>query len=182
MSVYEIDPLCDSRWPSILEHHPRASVFHNRAWLQALKVAYGYEPVAYTTTRPGESLANGWVFRRVRSWLTGRRLVSLPFSDHCSPLVQNSEDLSEITQALTLQWKKNHWRYIECRLESQQERPEEFGESDDFCLHKLDLRPSLNELFRNLHKGSTQRKINRAAREGIAYDEGCSRNTPGCIL
>jgi lipid II:glycine glycyltransferase (peptidoglycan interpeptide bridge formation enzyme) len=174
MSIYEIDPLCDSRWPEFIEQHPRASVFHTCAWLQALKSTYGYEPVAYTTTRPGESLANGWVFCRVRSWLTGRRLVSLPFSDHCNPLVQNSNDLSEITKALTFQWKKSQWRYIECRLASQQEIPEKFGQADEFCLHKLDLQPSLDELFRNLHKNSTQRKINRAAREQIAYEEGCS--------
>ena len=174
MSVHEIDPLCDSRWPEFIEQHPQASVFHTRAWLQALKFTYGYEPVAYTTTRPREPLANGWVFCRVRSWLTGRRLVSLPFSDHCNPMIQNPEDLRAITQAIKLQWKKNQWRYIECRLTSWQESPEEFGQSEEFCLHKLDLRPSLDALFRNLHKNSTQRKINRARREQIAYEEGSS--------
>ena len=32
-------------------------------------------------------------FAEMKSWLTGRRLVSLPFSDHCEPLVDSEEDL-----------------------------------------------------------------------------------------
>ena len=38
--------------------------------------------IAFTTSRPNQELKNALVFAAVRSWLTGRRLVSLPFSDH----------------------------------------------------------------------------------------------------
>ena len=94
MGVYEIDPLCDPRWPEFLQNNPRASVFHTPGWLRALKRTYGYEPVVYTTTPATVELTNGWVFCRVFSWLTGRRLVSLPFSDHCEPLVDKPEHLA----------------------------------------------------------------------------------------
>src|SRR3954454_9332018 len=93
MSVYEIDPLTDDRWPDLLERHSRASVFHTRSWLQTLRRTYNYEPVVYTTAAPETPLANGWVFCRIQSWLTGRRLVSLPFSDHCDSLVNNDSEL-----------------------------------------------------------------------------------------
>jgi hypothetical protein len=36
------------------------------------------------------------VFCRVRSWLTGRRSISLPFSDHCEPLVESHEALAGV--------------------------------------------------------------------------------------
>src|SRR5205085_3632500 len=81
--VYHVDPLKDPRWPRFLEGHPRASVFHSPAWLNALFKTYGYKSIVYTTCRPDEELRNGVVLCRVESWLTGRRLVSLPFSDHC---------------------------------------------------------------------------------------------------
>ena len=84
---YEIDPLRDERWASLVESHPHASVFHSNNWLKALRSVYGYEPVVMTTCPPGARLTNGLVFCRVNSWLTGRRLVSLPFSDHCEPLI-----------------------------------------------------------------------------------------------
>ena len=83
--VFVLDPLTDSRWDDLLDRHPRASVFHSRGWLEALKRTYGYEPIVLTTTGQGP-LANGLVLCRVRTWLS-RRLVSLPFSDHCDPLV-----------------------------------------------------------------------------------------------
>jgi lipid II:glycine glycyltransferase (peptidoglycan interpeptide bridge formation enzyme) len=41
-------------------------------------------------------------------------------------------------------------------------------------LHGLDLRPSLEELFRNFHKDCVQRKIRRAEREGLVYESGNS--------
>ena len=87
MTVYTLDPLRDSRWSELVERHPHASVFHTAAWLQSLQRTYGYQPIAFTTSAPGTPLADGVVMCKVRSWLTGRRLVSLPFADHCEPLV-----------------------------------------------------------------------------------------------
>src|SRR5216110_3070476 len=87
--AYTLDPLLDPRWPEFLERHASASIFHSRGWLEALRRTYGYEPIAYTTSPPTVDLANGLVFCRIDSWLTGRRLVSLPFSDHTEPLVDS---------------------------------------------------------------------------------------------
>jgi hypothetical protein len=116
MGVYEIDPLRDPRWPEFLQRKPCASVFHTRGWLEALKRTYGYEPVAYTTSSPTTSdLANGWVFCRVRSCLTGNRLVSLPFSDHCDPLVEQPEHYEELLGMLRHEREERRWKYIECR-------------------------------------------------------------------
>ena len=92
-AVFRINPLVDPRWPHLLERHPCASVFHTAEWLGALRATYGYLPMAYTTSPPDAPLTNGWVFCEIDSWLTGRRLVSLPFSDHCEPLADNPADL-----------------------------------------------------------------------------------------
>lgn len=174
MSVYEIDPLHDPRWPRLLERHPQASVFHTQAWLSSLRHTYGYEPIAFTTTAPGAPLRNGLVFCSIRSWITGRRLVSLPFSDHCDPLLENPEDLEEISSSLKRSREEDNCRYIEYRFASKREIPQDFGKYQEFCLHKLDLQPSLDELFHGLHESSTQRKIRRAEREGLRYEEGRS--------
>ena len=174
MSVYEIDPLCDPRWPEFLQKNPRASVFHTAGWLEALKRTYGYEPVAYTTSAPEAELASAWVFCRICSWLTGRRLVSLPFSDHCEPLVNNPEHLEALSRVLRRKRDEHHWDYIEYRPLSAQPVMGGFESSETFCFHKLDLQPDLARLFRGLHKDSTQRKIRRAEREGLTCDEGWS--------
>jgi Acetyltransferase (GNAT) domain len=174
MKVYQIDPLRDPRWSEFLQKNPRASVFHTVGWLRALRLTYGYEPVAYTTSAPGAELAGAWVFCRISSWLTGRRMVSLPFSDHCDPLVKNPEDIEELSWALRRERDEYGWKYIEYRPLTAQPVLEGFESSEAFCFHKLDLKPDLGRLFRGLHKDSTQRKIRRSEREGVTCEEGSS--------
>ena len=70
-NIYEIYPLGDQRWTSLVQGHPMSSVFHCTNWLSALQIAHGYDPVVVTTCPPGAPLTNGLVFCRIRSWLTG---------------------------------------------------------------------------------------------------------------
>src|SRR6202451_3625539 len=113
--VSEIDPLSDSRWEALVKDHPQASVFHSTNWLRALKTAYGYDPLVVTTSSPGATLTNGIVFCRVKSWLTGQRLVSLPFSDHCEPLVNNPNELRDLLFHMLRHEEAGEWKYIEIR-------------------------------------------------------------------
>lgn len=175
MSVYQIDPTRDERWDDLLARHPRASVFHTRNWLKALQRTYGYMPVAFTTSSPGCRLENGMPFCEVSSWLSGRRLVSLPFSDHCTPLFESSEQLQCVLAYLQESLTKERWNYIELRpKESIVANSVGFGESNTFCFHILDLQPSLDEIYQRFHKDCVQRKIQRAMREGLNYEEGTS--------
>jgi CelD/BcsL family acetyltransferase involved in cellulose biosynthesis len=175
MGVYEIDPLRDPCWTELLQRHANSSVFHTPGWLGALCSTYGYEPVVYTTCPPVQGPTNGWVFCRIKSWLTGSRLVSLPFSDHCDPLLERRGDLAPLVAALRRDLEAETWKYVEARPKpGQAEALPGFNPSQTFCFHRLCLRPSLDTLFSNLHKSSTQRKIQRAEREGLTYEEGRS--------
>jgi hypothetical protein len=83
--VHEIDPLADSRWDELVAHCPDASIFHTRACSRYCGRPAAIVPLVCATTR-GTQLEEAVVFYRIESWLTGRGLVSLPFSDHCQPL------------------------------------------------------------------------------------------------
>lgn len=169
-----IEPLVDARWESFVNAHPRASVFHSRAWLEALSRTYGYRPVAYTTSGADERLQDALVFCSVDSWLTGRRLVSLPFSDHCDPLVCGEGDQQILEDALEAAGRDG-WRYIEIRpLVRPTLRSPLFQTSATYYFHELNLETGLDTIFRNFHKDSIQRKIRRAEREGLSYEEGTS--------
>ena len=113
MSVCVLDPLADARWDGFLDRHPRASVFHSRGWLEALKRTYGYEPIVVTTTGQGP-LENGLVLCRVRNWRS-RRLVSLPFTDHCDPLVDRPDALPAMLEFLRSGVEQRRWRSFELR-------------------------------------------------------------------
>lgn len=180
MNVYAINPLKDERWIEFLEGNSAASVFHTPEWLRALERTYGYEPVALTTSAPGEKLRNGIVFCRVKSWLTGCRMVSLPFSDHCQPLVENEQDFAALAAYVETRAAKEKWKYIELRPlaapTSDIVRASTFAKTEEFCFHALDLRPDAKTLFRNLHKSCIQRKINRAEGEHLHNEEGRSES------
>lgn len=173
--LHAFDPLTDPRWEQLLSSHPDASLFHSPAWLRALQKTYGYQPIGYTTCAPHEVLDNAIVFCSVESWLTGRRLVSLPFSDYCAPLVRNTQGLQGLVERLEGECQEKDWRYVEIRpLESFGLVAPNMGPILTYTLHRLNLRPDLETLFVNFHKNSIQRKIRRAEREALRYEEGSS--------
>ncbi len=173
--LYEIDPLQDPRWAELVENCPLASVFHSRSWLSALNKVYGYRPLVLTTCPAGSALKNGVVFCEIRSWLTGNRLVSLPFSDHCEPLVENSQVLYEVLSAANQHVDQRKSKYVEIRPRYLAPVDKtEFGESAKYVFHQLDLRSDIETLFRKFHKDCVQRKIRRAEREKLTYEEGRS--------
>ena len=150
-------------------------MFHTTAWLEALRRTYGYEPICYTTSPSNEALRNGLVFCRVESWITGRRLVSLPFSDHCDPLIDSPLDFTTLLAVLEQDSEREKQNYIEIRPLSVLEGIEPFfRNTESYCFHELDLGPNLETLFHNCHKDSTQRKIRRAEREGLTEQVGAS--------
>jgi hypothetical protein len=181
LALHRFFPLEDPRWNPYLQRHPDASVFHTAEWLGALLQTYRYQPIGYTTSAPGTALQNALVFCLVDSWITGRRLVSLPFSDHCAPLLQSPTDLAGLIPPLDEILPLEGLRYIEVRtvrekLDTRQEPAPSLGWqlSHSFCLHQIDVSPGLEDLFKNFQKDSIQRKIIRAQREGLSYEEGRS--------
>jgi len=160
IKVYEIDPLHDPRWVPFLEKHRLASVFHSQEWLSALQRTYQYRVGALTTSFSGEALTNAMVFCRVRSWLTGPRLVSVPFSDHCAPLFETQEQVDSLLGHLKQQCDRGTEQYLEIR--SAAGGAGGMASSASFCLHRIDLRPELSELFDALHASCARRKIARA--------------------
>lgn len=167
-SIHTFDPLKDLRWPEFVYRHPNASVFHSRGWLSALQRTYRYEPIAFTTSTPTEELRSVVVFCAVRSWLAGNRLVSLPFSDHCEPLVQSPEEFNELLLFVQHIREQQRWKYVEMRpANSVLPLKGAFQKGETYYLHRLDLRPSLEVLLHSFHKDSVQRKIRKAEREGV---------------
>lgn len=175
--VYETDPLNDPRWPVLVATHPQASVFHTRAWLFALQVTYGYQPLVLTTCPPDAQLTDGIVFCEVRSWLKGRRLVSLPFSDHCEPLFNDPAALSAALRRAQRAVEEGRYMGMEIRPHSGPgDEVRNFQPKRAAVLHRLDLSASNDEIFRRFHKDCIQRKIRRAEHENVMYEESNSED------
>ncbi len=177
MNIHFIDPLTDARWNDFVACHPQASAFHERGWLEALSRTYGYKPLALTTATVNEPLNDAMVLCRVSSWITGTRLVSLPFADHCEPLLNGPAELAEYMICLREECDRRGWRYVELRpFSSAPEVGNGLRPSASFWTHELDTTPSLEQLFRGLHENSFRRKIRRAEKEHLSYEVGNSQS------
>jgi hypothetical protein len=195
--MYWIDPIGDSRWADFVARHPQASVFHSPSWLDTLRRTYGYRPIALTSRPPGDELIDGIPFCEVKSWISGFRLVSLPFSDHCQPLLRNMPDLAAFREYLQEERGRSGWEYVELRLEGHMyldsqgstmlakneglasglsDSASGFAKYEEYNLHRIDLRTDLEAIFNNFHKSCVQRKIQRAEREGLEYEAGRSES------
>src|SRR5437899_6057879 len=81
-----LDPVNDPGWDHVVALHRDASCFHTSAWAKVLHQSYSHRPF-YLHFSCGRRLAALLPLMEVRSPLTGRRGVCLPFSDACEPLM-----------------------------------------------------------------------------------------------
>ncbi len=84
-----IDPIADPAWLDFVDGGTNGEIFHHPQWLELLQAQYGYQFQACCIGNGG-GIEVGIPIARIESRLTGRRLVSLPFSDICSPILSSN--------------------------------------------------------------------------------------------
>jgi len=172
--LYSLDPLEDPRWVRFLESSSKASIFHRAGWLEALRRTYGYTPVVFTTSPPQRELRDGFLFCEISTWLSGRRLVSVPFSDHLDPLT-DGDSMQDVFSFLRSKVDTKVCHYIEVRPTYQTDLSSiGLQKSATFYSHKINLDRSLEGIYKSFHKDCVQRAIRRAARRKLTYTEGSS--------
>ena len=89
MAVEIVNPIDHPNWDALVLAHPNCSFFHSSAWARVLQEAYGYKPL-YFTVFDGDAISACLPVMEVSSFITGKRGVSLPFSDLCEPLADDA--------------------------------------------------------------------------------------------
>src|SRR5229473_3679725 len=82
--------LADSSLNNFIEQQPEMTLYYSQAWLDLISRLYGYSVIPLTTTNTAGQIAGFLPLCSMQSPLTGRRLVTLPFSDLC-PLLAVDE-------------------------------------------------------------------------------------------
>ena len=100
----------------------------------------------------------------IQSAVTGKRAVSLPFTDYCEPIAANAVQFQELFHAATAYGKKRNWKRLEIRGGAnyfQNEKP-----SESYYGHVLDLTAGSSKIFAGL-RDSTRRNIKKAEKQNI---------------
>jgi hypothetical protein len=155
----------DPRWSEFIRTQESASIFHHPAWIGTLTECHGYSAFLLALIgETGEILA-GIPVMHIRSWLTGARWVSLPFSDYCAPLARSQSDLKLLFEGLLTLSKQEGPGKTEIRWQATEN--EEYKSRTQFVLHSLNLEAGLEQINDNCQKKFRQYP-RRAERLGLA--------------
>ena len=93
---------------------PGHSFFHSSAWARVLSESYGYTPLYFTIIENGKLQALVPLME-IDSILTGKRGVSLPFTDYCEPIIGDGIQFQGLLDHVIDCGRKRGWKYIELR-------------------------------------------------------------------
>jgi hypothetical protein len=162
-----VNPLNDAQWDSKLAaSFPHASPFLQSAWARVLSSTYGYE-AHYLVKESAGQLQRVLPLMEVRSWLTGSRGVSLPFTDTCDALGTSAESLPDLYADLFAFARSRRWKYVELRGTPPLDR--QATPSVSFHGHHLALQPDSAALFARFDS-AVRRAIRKAEHEGVTVD------------
>jgi CelD/BcsL family acetyltransferase involved in cellulose biosynthesis len=161
VTVTEIDPTKDSRWDYFVESHPSGTIYHHSVWLKLLKETYDLDAMCFALQGEGGVVRGILPVCLVRSWLTGSRLVSLPFSLYGGPIVSEAEDTQVLVQQVQKLSKELNVDHIQLRCGIKNALPTDKRWHFDryYRTHILDLRRSCETLFSSFHKSTIRRGI-----------------------
>jgi len=159
-----INPLQYPSWNELLLTNPGHSFFHTSNWASVLSESYHYTP-RYFVDIQSDKLTALIPIMEVNSMVTGKRGVSLPFTDYCDPIMSDQAVFDDVMASLITYGKKAGWKYFELRTEHP--FPHEITPSSIFYGHTLDLSQEEETIFVHL-RHRTKRNIIKAERDGVA--------------
>jgi hypothetical protein len=195
-----VDPIRYPDWDELFLRTPSPSFFHSAAWARVLSESYGYTPLYFTVIEGGK-LRVLVPLMEVDSFLTGKRGVSLPFTDYCESILEEGVVFQELFNPIIDYGKKRGWKYIELRSgdrlvprspflvpgfstnnEPFPGNPAPSGTAGNMPFityfgHTLDLTKGETALYSGL-RGSTRRNIKKAEKEKVKVR---IENTPGAV-
>jgi len=172
MDLKIINPLEFEGWDDLIAGHPDATIFHTASWARVLSDSYGYRPLYFTKIESGELKALVPMME-VKSFITGKRGVSLPFTDYCPPLLTNGRQIEELLEPVFHYAEMARWKTIELRdtnISTEAGMP-----SATYLTHQLKLELDGVKCKQDL-RHSTARNIRKALRHGIEVSADSSLN------
>lgn len=158
-----INPLDFPGWDDLVLTNKTCSFFHSSSWARVLHESYQYKPLYFTIIKDKKILVL-IPCMEVKSMLTGKRGVSLPFSDYSEPLISEGYSSKNIFNYLVKYGKDNGWKSLEIRggnISFSDLHP-----SSSYYGHTLVLSKYDDKIF-STFRNSTKRNIKKATKEGV---------------
>jgi len=168
-AVVTIDPLTDPRWDAFVEQHPLAWVTHTSAWANVLTASFPQLEPKYLCMVDASGIRAALPLYLVRSRLTGARLVSMPFSTLCDPLVKEPSQVTKLLEAAEGFMRSAGAHYVEVRSWRCDWLREQKGWAtrSDYLFHSVDISEGEAAVEKKVHRRSVRPCIHRAQRSAV---------------
>jgi len=140
----------DPQWVNFLHNKDHATIFHHPAWSQLIADCYGYSPFAVVLRNTDGTIRAGIPFMDVKSPITGRKWVSLPFSDYCYPILDDSRVLNRLIEEVVLLSQAKGLSLVELRGECQDSSI--LHGYSNHVIHKAVLEPDFDKVSGRMHE------------------------------
>jgi len=159
------DPIFSpDEWDSLVKQHPESQIFHSAAWARILSLAYRHSPY-YLAAFGDSGIESIFPAMEIASRITGRRGVSLPFSDACPPLHFTDPAPGTALDGLLKIGYERDWRFL--RVSMPATGADSSSTSASCYCHWLDLSRPQGDLLARC-TGSVRRAIRKAQDGGVA--------------
>jgi len=159
-----INPITYKGWDKLLLTNHQSTFFHTSAWARVLHESYRYRPLYFALIDSGK-LSALMPIMEIKSFLTGKRGVSLPFTDECTLITKNPSLFNEIFKEIIRYGKKANWNAIDFKGGIKYLRGTTLP-FETFLKHDLDLSKTEQEIFTTFRE-STKRNIKKAIQKGV---------------
>jgi hypothetical protein len=166
LNISFINPVDVNKWDELILNYPEYSFFHTSTWTKLLQVTYKFKP-HYLMAKESGIVKAVLPLMEVNSIFTGRRAISLPFSDFCEPLVSRGVSLKRIHHKVIEYCKEKRFNFLELR-DSEVHLDHTIITPAGYQ-HNLDLLSSEEKLFKNF-SDNTRRNIRKAIRSQISFE------------
>lgn len=158
-----VNPLNDPLWQRLIEQH-HSTVFHSPEWMHVLQQTYGFDIQALILLDDTQEPRSGIAYCSIEDMMDPR-IVSLPFTDFCDPLVTvtNCDDWYRLVDKLLGSGQRISLRCLHNQIPLSDKR---FALAGQAKWHCVDLRRSEDEIWQGLH-GSARRAITKAQHSGV---------------
>lgn len=156
-----VDPVKDPIWQKLVTQQS-STVFHSPEWMRVLQETYDFDIQAHVLIDDNGEPRSGIAFCAIEDMMDPR-IVSLPFSDFCDPLVVDRDDWNCLIVPLLAEGQRMSLRCLHNDIPLADKR---FDLTYRAKWHSVDLQRDEDDLWMGLH-GSARRAVKKAQRDGV---------------
>ena len=168
-----LEKIDKEQWDAYVKNHPFGWISHQTHWKETVEKSFKHIKGYFLILIENGSIKAGLPIYFVKSLLTGKRLVSIPFATLCDPLV-NSQKEAEILfsesigimkrlKAFQIEIRSFHANYL---------NDGNFSKIEYYKHHYINLEKRIEEIKKSFHRSCVRQRINRAEKSGIKIRVG----------